>query len=152
MTKYWNSLNRWKRSFIPPLIIPETCRLIQDIASRTPLAFPRFLQKLCLDPNLDIRSRLRKRQCRRQACYALSDDCHACCHLEKEDLRHNVCKNRGTSREAISRTKLQVSGLIRGGIRLRFPRFREFQYFVIRVAVASRLKDRICQRGQKYHI
>ena len=49
MTKYWNSLNRWKRSFIPPLIIPETCRLIQDIASRTPPAFPRFLQTLCLN-------------------------------------------------------------------------------------------------------
>ena len=49
MTKYWNSLNRWKRSLIPPLIIPETCRLIQDIASRTPPAFPRFLQKLCLN-------------------------------------------------------------------------------------------------------
>ena len=48
MTKYWNSLNRSKRSLIPPLIIPETCRLIQDIASRTPLAFPRFLETLCL--------------------------------------------------------------------------------------------------------
>ena len=48
MTKYWNSLNRSKRSLIPPLIIPETCRLIQDIASRTPPAFPRFLQTLCL--------------------------------------------------------------------------------------------------------
>ena len=45
MTKYWNSLNRRKRSFIPPLIIPETCRLIQDIASRE---VPQLLQTLCL--------------------------------------------------------------------------------------------------------
>ena len=49
MTKYWNSLNRWKRSLIPPLIIPETYRLVQDIASRTPRTFPRFLQKLSLN-------------------------------------------------------------------------------------------------------
>ena len=37
-------------------------------------------------------------------------------------------------------------------MRLRFDRFREFQYFVIRVAVASRLKGRNRPRGQKYHI
>ena len=48
MTKYWNSLNRGKRSLIPPPINPETCRLVLDIASRTLLAFPRFLQTLCL--------------------------------------------------------------------------------------------------------
>ena len=67
-------------------------------------------------------------------------------------LRHNVCKSWGTSREAISWINLQVSGMIRGGMKLLFRRFREFQYFVIRVAVASRLKGRNRPRGQKYHI
>ena len=45
MTKYWNTLNRRKRSFIPPLIIPETYRKFQDIASRE---VPQCLQTLCL--------------------------------------------------------------------------------------------------------